>query len=1176
MDPFNAPSIDAPVNFSSDLSSTVGKVAPLATQWHGAQTGTNIQQVFNKPTTTAQPGVVSKFAHFIGGIGSEVGHIATGAASWLGKNVVSMAESPYHYAQGLSHAILDNADINMLTAQTKHNTDSLDALHLSYKQGRITAQQYKEGLNKLALDNNSLVGQQTALDNRINANQGQAYKATVDVASLLVTILTAGFGKAYSTAISAEGLTPQAAKTTADFLTSTNANAYLSNVEAGLSHLASNPEAFANLPESAQKALQAATAEVVAGNSGTMTAGQIARASAANLALKYPIYYNALSSTGQQLYNELNQQKYGDATRTLAFNALLLLSGGPIGQALKYGGKGAGGLVSGIFGRTSFIDELSKGIGDSSPDGLFKAITNIEDPALRKEVIQNMSHLEATNLAAVDGKDPVAAAWRVLNGMSSYEGVSMNQFTHEEALNNMVNFAKAQNLADQTAASLGMGPVTVGRVDAGSVNRISAAISQYANSSSKDEALNAWDALKAQNPNAAWANNDNFDRQIKALINKYDTPHELDTAIRNIKADGQIAGFPASVNRQLAKMGYLPISPKNLEAPFKVGTGKLTTKFADQAAVMTRSGMQNDFFVKAVQPLPVLDSIGTLLTGMGLSPQASGARVYQIFNNNLADNISKLDVLQSFKFAGQSDKETADSLIKTLSNYAKKPTRGGLGDAHVRPPITDLRQLTTNDVKAALGVSSASAHEVKVAIMKAMLQVPLEVRGLGDRVMDINYRVNPIAAPFARIQGALRFAWNPIFQAKLAYKTEILSQAEANGKIPTIAGTNTVLSTIFPEYYDRLDSIRQTLRDNGIFEKSSGHFGVGGEAVRDGSAVGPNLTHKLIPSQERSIASLVAMQADKAGMSVHDFINTFPSETRDTVQMIAQYDRRASFLNSPLARTLNYAFFPFRFELKVATIMAKSLGRTDPMTQYAVIKGLYNGSNFLKSPEGMAWYSQNSDVIGLLKYFTPLSTLSTVAEVLGTHGTSIGAYGELGGLPFGWIPQLLDAEGLTNFGAGYVDAKTGNSIPSYVPATDRGKLASAIQDLIGSLYTYPGATVGLPSKTTLDRNIAVGITGSSKSKDYTKVQQPLNAQQQEYQQTIQQMSGSTPQEYNATNRPPQTAPSLHVPAQDSSLEHPLPRKVGGTGTGSGKKKKAQYTPALLPGQTQLGQLPWHP
>lgn len=1157
MDPFNMPAFgSAPT--SADLQRIVGNVAPLATSYHGAQTGVDIGQAFNKPAAPAQSSNLSKLTHFIGGVGSEIGHIATGAASWLatqGKNIATVIPRE---AQGFQHAIMDNIDINKLTSQTQQDSDSLTALHSQYKSGKITSKQYQLGLKLLTSNSTQLVQEQQSLQNRIGQDKSQAYQATINTASLLTTILTAGFGKAASVALTTGGAIPVAEKGAADYLASSSANALLGNVEQGLNKLATNPELLAKLSPEAQKVFQTATAEVVAGNGGAMTATQIARASAANVALKYPIYYNMLSSTGQNIYQKLDDRKYGQAVQQLAFNAALLLSGGAIGQALKFGGKAIGAVTGATFGRTAFLDELSKGIGDGNPAGLFHAINNISDPVIKKEVIQNMSAVEATNLGAVAGKDPVAAAWRVLNGMSSYEGIGMNQFTHEEALNNMVNFAKAQRIVDEVGKTNDLGPITVGRVDARALNMISA---QLAPAGNVEDRLNIWDALKAENPTQAWANNENFDKQVKSLIMKHEDATSLDSAIRGIKASFNVEDFPLTQAKELSKMGYIPIKPVNLEAPFKEGSDKIASKF----------GQNDDFFLKAVQPLPVLSSVGSLLTKLGLSPTASTSRVYQMFNQNLSENLGKMQVVENFVDKGADVNQTADNIVKKLSDYARNPTRGTSINGRPLTPITDLRQLTTKDIIAALDVSASDAREVKGALLDSMLQVPLQVRGLGDKIVDLNYKLNPTAGKYARIQGGARFAWNPFFQAKLAYKTELLSQAEARGKFPTLLGTNSVLATIFPDKYKEIDNVSNMLRTAGVFDKKA-QFGeaIGGEGVNDVGVDSANLTHKLLTSQERSISSMVQVQADRVGLTTQQFIDNFPNEVRNTVQMIAQYDRNSTFLNSPMARTLNLAFFPFRFEYKVASIMADSLSKTSAMTQLAVINGLYRAHDWLNSTEGQAWYSQNSDVIGLIKYLTPLSTLGEAGALLGDKPDSIASYGELGGLPFGWIPQLLDAEGLTNFGGVYVSPKTGQALPDYIPTTDKGKLASAIQDLIGSIYTYPGVTAGLPSKTSLDRNIALGVTGASKTNDFTKVTPAIPADQQGFASTVQGLAGQTIQNQSNGQPLPTPQPGVKVPAQPSPLTTPIPKT---SSTGSSKKKKAQFTPELLPGQSSLGQLP---
>lgn len=1237
MDPFKMASFGSAPAAGTRLQSAINSTAPLATTYHGAQTGATIPQ-YQAPTTDNRSGV-QKFADFLGNIKDQTGNIASTAAQWLGGQLVHASEAPLKFGRDLGNEIVDNMSLDENNAKSKMLDNMMTTLQSQYKSGKISSDSYKKGLNELSQEFDNLSNSTRAVNKRIDLNTKDTYQDGIDTAATVVTIMTGGFGKATDIALAGGKAVPVFEKTAADYLTSINANAFFGNVESAVAKIGDNPALFDSLGSATQRALQTATAEVVAQGT-TMTAGQIARATVVNMALKYPLNFSALSSVGGDVYKELDQKKYGDAIQALAFNAALLLSGGPIGWALEKTGGAFKTLGKYTFGQSSFWDELGQYYQGGAKNGFATAVKEATagmDDATRTEYIHNLSAVEATNLNAVGG-NAKAAAYRLAQGMKNMYGLNLTEVSPTEELNRMVTMAKAQRLADTVGQANNLGRITVGRLDQRDLSNIAERMTE----ASPGARLQAWEQLKADNPTRSWANNDTFDKQMKNLISQHEDGRDLSKAIKDVTASFRVKGFPTAEAKQLSKMGYLPIQPVDLQAPFKEGSDKLLTKFS------TGEG----FFTKAVQPVPVLGHIGDLLVKGGLSPQTSTQRVYQLFTGNLSTNLEGSNALQSFtdrlvnertaaeaakaektvtkavptansqftkeelaamekqgitpellnkgKVSGEtpvqeqiseatskavqpkavpvSDIEkiktnASDVLIKKLSDFAHSPTRGGLkvGEQNIRPPIIDLRQLTTKDIMTALKATSGEAREVKSAILHSMLQVPLDVRGLGDKVMDLNYFL-PGTARYARIQGAFRYAWNPVFAAKLEYKTEILSQLAAGGKFPTVLGTNTILKMVMPQRYAALDDITETLRSSGIFD-TPGHLGVmTGEAVNDAGAGARNLTHKLLPGQERSIAGLVGAQADHVGMSTEDYIKNFPHEVADTVQAIAQYDRHNGFLNSPMVRTLNMAFFPFRFELKVATAVLKAAAKTDPMTQFGIINGMFRAKQFFDSPEGMAWYAHNSDVIGLMQYFTPLNTLDTVANILNTHGTDPGAYGELGGLPFGWIPQATDAAGLTHFGVSqpFIDSKTGDVIPTYVPQTDRARLQLAIEDLIGSLYTYPGATAGLPSKGSINRAITFGITGGEDKGSFSPVTPPLGPRDQAYQKAIQDSNpqANTQHQIDQLGAQHPMNPGSSVPQQSTPLTQPPVR----SSSGSAKKKRASFTPDLLPGQTQLGQI----
>jgi len=1114
------------------LNTEVGQLAPLATTYHVQQATQPVN--YAAPSTFGNnEGNLAKAAHFFGTVGSEVGHLVGQATSWLGHQTVNLVEAPvkfvdstYHFGVDAMHSYSQGKQVDELAAR-------VDSLNQQYKSGQVTKDQYQSELNDITKAQGELQDQIDQTTQKMKIEGGVVQKSGIDTAATIVTIATGGLGAPEATA---------GERLASTFLLGKEADPVLMKGASAIGKLATTPEEFAKLSPATQAVLQRATAEILANQSIKIPASQIAKSVAINMALKYPLNFWWLSGTGNQIFTELDNKKYGDAVRTLAFNAALLLSGGPIGYALSKGGALTKGIAARTFGQTSFWDELSKFYGDGSVDGFAKAVQKVGDslPANeREEFYKNLSAVEHTNVNAVDG-NPVAAANRLAKGMRETYGFDLSTVPHEDAVHDMVNFAKWQRVASEVGKANGLGEITVGRIDARDLNKIATELST---ADSADARMSAWEQLKADNPNQAWANNKNFDTQMVNAIKNHEGVAEFDNAIRNIKAQVQVKGFPKSVLNEMSKQGYIPIEPNNLEAPFKEGTGKITSSFG-----------QGDFWTKTVQPLPILNSVGALLTSSGLSPLASTQRVYEIFNENLSRNLVDSGVVKNIM--GEDAAQTADTMIKQLSNYARNPTVGKISK-HL--PITDLRQMTTKDIQAALNVTADEASTVKSAISKSMIQVPLDVRGLGDKVTDLAY---PALRKYLRVQGAGRFSWNPFFQAKVITKTEVLTESEGGG----------ILRSIFSNDYKNIDNTRNLLRENGVFSER-GRLGdvISGEAADNTGAASANLTHKLLPLQEKSIAGLVQAQADRMSMDVQTYIKTFPEQVKDTTQMIVQYDRRSQFLNSPLARTLNVAIFPFRFETKVATIMARNLAKSSMMTQVAVVKGLMGAHQWLNSPEGRAWYQQNSEAIGLFKYFVPVSTLSEMFNALGMHPGSIGELGELGGLPFGWIPQLLDSEGITHFNQPGVNAKTGQIYTQYVPDSAKGQVATALQDLLLSLFSYPGATAGLPSKTSIAKNVANGLTGVNKN-DFTAVHpslQDLSPESQAYAQQIQMLSGSL---QSPSSTPVAPGDTVNTKPLSTPLTIPKPKAKGSSGSTT-KKKKADFMPSLLPGQTQLGQLP---
>ena len=1128
-------------------------------------TGVDIQH--QAPAAPAPQGVLPAFWGKVTAVAGETGNITGDIGSWIGTQFTNAAKDVIGTGAGAGHAIVDKMNVDSLNAQTQELSTRLDNIVQSYKSGQLSKQDYLKALDQYNQDNTNVSNQLSNWQSKISGEQQNFTKSVIGTEVTIASLMTGGLGAGLSSPELIAGNTAAASLLSGS-----------SELAAGaqvIEHLATSEAGWGAVSPLAQQAMRIATQQALEAAGASATAVQISRAAAADLLLKFPLYYNAMSGTGSQVYTELNQNKYGDAVKTIAFNAALLFSGGPIGWGLKQvKGIASDATIAMGLRPGSMLDELSSRIDGRDRLALGKIAQEQLRAGNKAEVKAMIVGLDSTLKRA--GGNAALGVNMITDHLSNYIGWGdLKGMSHQQVWDNMISYwqhatglqdLKAAGKIEGMAASDGR-VVVPGRFSTADKNGIATAVTKGDLALTTHETvptsttapqtvegrLKAWENYKAANPNAAFANNVNVDKQITNFIKTTEDPSALHTAINSIPTQVGLDGIPSDYASKMAKDGYIAIVPTshNLPVvPFSETSGKLATNAAGGAG----------FFTKAAQPVPVLKSVGAFLTWAGMSPVAAGQRVQDIFTQKFTEAASQFGFLHLF---GDTASQTGQDTLAKLSDYMKAPTGGMHIGSHVLP-ITDMRQLSTNDIVRALGVSKSDAKTVGDAIMQAYLDVPREVTGLGNKVMDVNFKVNPLAAPLSRIQGAMRFSWNPVFtQARLPLKAEFLAQMQTGGKFPTIAGTNRFMSMFFPGQYKELNAVI----DNPDFISLIGH-GLGGEA--DAALTGvKNIASEMPPRTTLlPVAGLVRDMANNAGLDTATYIKQFPRQVQDATQALLHYDRNASFLNSPMAKTLNVAFFPFRFNVKVTTFMAKALAEQVPAVQYAAVKGIMNAQTFLKSPQGQAWYSQNSDVIGLFKYFSPLETLSSISSIL-THPGTISAYGELGGLPFGWIPQATDAAGLTHFGQAYVNPKTGAIAKDYVPTSMYGAANAAVQDLLGSLFTYPGATAGLPSKGSVERRIVGGMLPGS-SKDFNPVNAPnITAQDKQFSQIVQQTNGGTApsQQGQPTTPTSQTSTSTTVPTQKSPLETVTPKSTKGA-----KLKKSQFKPYLLPGQSQLGQL----
>jgi hypothetical protein len=447
-----------------------------------------------------------------------------------------------------------------------------------------------------------------------------------------------------------------------------------------------------------------------------------------------------------------------------------------------------------------------------------------------------------------------------------------------------------------------------------------------------------------------------------------------------------------------------------------------------------------------------------------------------------------LNAMQQWAETG-TDSRLADLVPANWSNISKRLT-------------TDMRMMNNRQIKEALSnasiqITNEQATAIRKAVIQAHLSVPLQTMGLADRLVAGAYKNVPFYKLYAKAQGAFRYTYNPFFNVQEQVETELLGQAITPGKQPYIAG----ISALLPGGKAKLDSVVKQLETAGFFNNSAivsndinksllaTRFGEGAQDVYLG-----RVSAHITSGQKRSIAGAVSKIADRMGMTVEDALATNGAVIEDIIRPIVQYPTHGA-LNSNLAKALNIAVFPSRYNMKVASVAVKALAQATPAVQALTINKLWEMENWLKQPEGIAWQQQHNAAIQFFKWLTPVGNIQWVFDTLGapfghSNTSSIGDLGVIGGLPFGVISQILQDQGIITLNTPYVNPKDGTIFSKKIPESMRAKVAMAFMDLLGSTFTYPGATIGLnqlglPSKSQLLKNAAGAVSLGTKSSEWS-------------------------------------------------------------------------------------------
>lgn len=1087
---------DEVTNIANNIKSTglqINSYGGSTQTYHYNQTGLMQGTSINSQTQSQEESLGSKIAN----IGKSVGGLASKAVMFpvhAAEDVVGAA------VKGAQFTFIDPArQISTNIAQIKlaSKANSLDS---QYKSGQITKQNYDDSIS-------AINDQQATNDKSIQSMEpfqtaGQAFS---NIADNVITALSLGGGTVVKGLFkgAAEDLVPKFIESSAD---SGEQLAKLVGPKGSqVFNAAGGKEVLNDLLDSSTNKLQqtllknAPLRNVVLNNMTNIlktgaqqqlvgeTSAQFlqreAKSIAVGLLVKKPLFYQTNIQGAQSIYKDMASGKYGASAITAGLMALQAVEGGPIGAIASWGKKALSKLGDLTYGTGSFIDEVGKLTDNKIGEQLLEQKAN--DPAAFQQSEKLWRIFQEMNLQMANGDAKVAAQNFLQNHI--YAGEDLSQLSKEDLEKEAQNHYDAQQLVKELGNTniKGVDPektknLVVARWD--SVAKRDLANKMLQVGDDKGQMAAVLQGFNDQN-GGSWTNNGTLMKQLIGIVNDSGSAEEAASKIKSIPtATGIPSWVPKKVAAQMEKLGYVPVLPQG---------GVRRTNYADYndtrkliSAVSRGSYEAKQVFDPDTAPQPVLHTIGGFLTKAGLSPQAAQKQAYAALSKSVATNLDNSGIARDLGFELQGDTTTGGQvLLSKLQHYvdgvqAPAFLKGlPLIGKNIRPAITDIRQLSIGDIQKAVAsdISRSTARGIKAAINKGYTDVPMELRGMGDKILDYAYRFNPLQANYSRLQSALRYSYNPFFQTQESFETKAFSGLSGGNSATTRAGT--ILNDVkhAPELWGKsgkeLDATVQQLDNSGIFSSS-----LAGEAAQD-QTIG-RLTADITPGQKRDLAGLALDIANRQGRPLQDILDNNPEQIADALRVIVQYPQKG-WLASPMARTLNLAFFPMRYNVKVLGMASKILSQQPPSVQFATIHSLLNLQNYMQSDEGIRWRQQNNDAIQLFNWISPLNNIEGVFNTLGyakdkitgQPDNGVGSLGQLGGLPFGIISQVLDSMGIINLNSPYVNPQTGEVLPKYIPTTTKARAVTALEDIIGNVFTYPGRILGLPGKEGTIRNV---------------------------------------------------------------------------------------------------------
>ena len=562
----------------------------------------------------------------------------------------------------------------------------------------------------------------------------------------------------------------------------------------------------------------------------------------------------------------------------------------------------------------------------------------------------------------------------------------------------------------------------------------------------------------------------------------YDTEGTLAAGIKQISA--KLNNKPTKTNgtvRLITKNEY----PGLLETGVRRGGDNLHPDLVsrDGEAIREATGGGR---IAVNQALTKRTAFGNWIDRLGLSPSGiiEGAAEFSYRENftqgvlgAFAEKYGSVVKAKSISSAGQVS-IPVEKLFEWLDKN-KAIIRG------VRERLS-LPARTVFDLKEADLVRAGFKPEIAADIIdiskKALNEVPVSVTGMGDKVINFlrtrnkgyNAWMSNAYDTYLKAAYKGRYDLSPFFSAQEFVETKLNSAlflkdptllagaktiqklgawtAEKLGK--KVEGTATYLRKIIDKpplnevvavRDEILGTLQKTMLDYtsspdiiGIQNAAMGVKGLASEAAFEQSIKSRNLWYGITgQSSVRMATTFNKALANKFGFTLEDALN-FTMENgvkkysnpqmiqlmREATQEVFHY--RPGFLTSPLIKTMNIIWFPFRFEAKTVSLVSKWVSGLSPASRLVVLNNWVHFANWAGTDEGIEWRRTNRNgFYNVLSYVTAYEQMGQGLDAVAKGRLFGGNTGLIGAVPFGFVVNLMRELAVLPEDPDQFDPKTG-------------------------------------------------------------------------------------------------------------------------------------------------------